>query len=84
MQFVSNVCNSCGLSQFTKLLHVKKYGCETRPLRSVPRSRLIITVIHIILITLRNSKTHEIASCGSFAIKNLFWSYFTTMMVNVN
>ena len=30
-----------------------------------------------------NIKPHQIAS-SSFAIKNLFWSYFTTMMVNVN
>ena len=31
-----------------------------------------------------NIKPHQIASCNSFAIKNLFWSYFTAMMVNVN
>jgi len=32
-----------------------------------------------------NIKSHQIASSSSFAIKNLFWSYFTTtMMVNVN
>ena len=30
-----------------------------------------------------NIKPHQIAS-SSFAIKNLFWSYFTTMMVKVN
>ena len=31
-----------------------------------------------------NIKPHQIASTSSFAIKNLFWSYFSTMMVNVN
>jgi len=31
-----------------------------------------------------NIKPHQIASSSSFAIRNLFWSYFTTMMVNVN
>jgi len=29
-------------------------------------------------------KPHQIASCSSFAIKNVFRSYFTAMMVNVN
>ena len=31
-----------------------------------------------------NIKPYQIASSSSFAIKNLFWSYFTTTMVNVN
>ena len=31
-----------------------------------------------------NIKPHQIASNSSCAIKNLFWSYFTTMMFNVN
>jgi len=31
-----------------------------------------------------DSKPHEIASSSSFAIKNLSWSYFTAIMVNVN
>jgi len=29
-----------------------------------------------------NIKPHQIASSSSLAIKNLFWSYFTTIMVN--
>jgi len=31
-----------------------------------------------------NIKPDQTASCSSFAIKNLFWSYFTATMVNVN
>jgi len=31
-----------------------------------------------------NIKPHQIASLNGFAVKNLFWSYFTAMMVNTH